>query len=141
MRHTPPTKMTMREPASAAASGSAAGLATSRLHGADERAHELAVDLSRHGVDVDALAGQEIVRVLHLVDAGGLDAGLLEAGGLQLRVVLVLLQRSGDAADPQQHVAPQLLGHWSPRHDVRNGETATGLQHPERFAQYLILVP
>src|SRR5271165_6366534 len=81
-----------------------------RLFGAHERAHELAVDERRDRVNVDPLAGKEFARVVDLVDAGRLDADRLEPGGGELHPVVVFVERAGDAADPEQHVAAKPLG-------------------------------
>src|SRR5207237_652854 len=50
-----------------------------RLRRAHERAHELAIDLFRERLDVEARAGEECRGVSGLVDAGRLDARVLEA--------------------------------------------------------------
>ncbi len=67
------------------------------LGGPDEGAHELAVDIPGDRVDVDALARHQFASVLDPVNAGRLDANLLEAGGLQFRAVIVFLERARDA--------------------------------------------
>src|SRR5262249_6536831 len=50
-----------------------------RLHRAHERAHELAFDLRRKGIDINAFAGEELARILDRVDPRRLDADRLEA--------------------------------------------------------------
>ena len=64
----------------------------------------------------------------------------VEAGGGELARVLVLLERAGDAADPQLHAAPHLGRHLAANHDVGDREAAAGLEHAEGFAQHAILV-
>src|SRR2546430_3848615 len=67
-----------------------------RLRRANERAHELAVDLRRDNVGVDALVGEELARILHAIDARRLEADRLEAGLGELVAVLALLEGAGD---------------------------------------------
>src|SRR5271166_4068079 len=88
---------------------------------AHEGAHELAFDLRRDRVDIDALAGQKLASVLHIVDPSRLDPDRLESRGLELPAINALVQRAGDAASPEQDVATNLLGDCAARRDIRNG--------------------
>ena len=57
-----------------------------------------------------------------LVDSCRLDVDCLEARRRQLGAIIVFVERSGDAADPEQHVAAYLPAAPSPR--VTTSETA-----------------
>ena len=57
----------------------------------------------------------------HVVDARRLDADLLESGRCKLARYTRLLERAGDAADPEQHARDGRLGH-APR--VTTSDTA-----------------
>ena len=57
-----------------------------RLARADEAAKEAVVHQGRDRVHVDAVAGEKLARVFHVVDAGGLDRDILEAGGGEFAV-------------------------------------------------------
>ena len=135
--------------------------------GLDPRARieirELLVELSRMGktiffsthilADVAEICTQVgIVEAGRLVAQGSLeemqrrvlphrfDLDPLEAGRRQLRAVLLFRERPGDTASPRLQAPLQLCWHLAPRHDVRDGETAARLQHPERLPQDLVLV-
>src|SRR5271165_4650813 len=116
------------------------GCGFARLLGAYERTHELAIDRGRNGVHVHALAGQEFARIVDLVDSGWLDADRLEPGDGELQPIVILIERSGDAADPGQHVATNHFGNRPAGDDVGDGEAAARLQHAERLTQHAILV-
>src|SRR5438093_13462256 len=114
--------------------------AARRLRRADERAHELAVDLGRDGVGVDALVGEELARVFHAVDARRLDTDRLETGRGELVAILPLLEGAGHAADPVLDVPPDLLRHFAADHHVRDREPAARLEHAEGLRQHAVLV-
>jgi hypothetical protein len=67
--------------------------------GADEGAHEFAVDQRRDFSDVEICLGEELLGVLCAVSAGWLDFDLFKAGAAQLHPVFRFFQRSGDAFD------------------------------------------
>jgi hypothetical protein len=71
-----------------------------RFHGSDEGAHEFFIGFAGESVNIEALAGEEFTGVFDAVDARGLDGDLFEAGGLQLRAVIILFERARNAADP-----------------------------------------
>ena len=75
-----------------------------RLHRANECAHELAFQLRRQGIDVYAFAGEELPCILDRIDPRRLDADRAEPCLRQLVPVFLVSQRSGYAADPQQHL-------------------------------------
>src|SRR5215475_10617970 len=128
-------------PAARGRSGEAApGSPWARLARTNERAHELAVDLRRDGGCVDAGAGEELPRVLHSVDARGLDVDALEAGLGELVAVLVLLEGAGHAADPELDALADGRRHLAAHDHVGHGETAAGLEHAKGFRQHAILV-
>src|SRR5271166_1708622 len=96
--------------------------ALARLLGAYERAHEFAVDERRDRILVDALAGKELARVVDLVNAGRFDTDRLESGRDELDLVVVFIERAGDAADPEQHVATNAFRNRSAGDDIRDRE-------------------
>src|SRR5271157_719102 len=122
-----------------AARWAAAGLGDG-LHGADEGAHEFAVDLRGDRIHVDARLGEELAGVRNAVDAGGFDRDLVEAGGSQLGAILVFFERAGNAADPQQDAAADFGEHPAFGDNVGNGQAAAGFENAEGFGQYAVLV-
>ena len=54
--------------------------------------------------------------------------------------VVLLLQRAGDAADPQQHALANCVGNRPVDDHVRHSESPAGTQHAERLAQHAVLV-
>ena len=58
----------------------------------------------------------------------------------QFRPVFGFLQRSGDASDPQLHVAANRGRHLAAHHHVRDREAPARLQHAKRLAQHAVLV-
>ena len=68
--------------------------------GADEGAHELAVDFLRHRIGIDALSARGCRAHPGRVDARRLDADVLEACFGELARVIRIAQRAGDAARP-----------------------------------------
>ena len=84
-----------------------------RLSCANERARDLAVDLRRDLIDIDARIGEECTCVIDLVDAPGVELDVDESGGPQLRGVLVVAKRASDASDPEFHAATDLCRHVS----------------------------
>src|SRR3974377_2496102 len=111
--------------------GSEAVCACDWFHGAHEGAHELSIDLFRHGVHVDALTGKKFACVLDPIDARGFDTGTLKTRSLQLGLVLVLFERACNATDPQQHVAPQRVRDSPAGHHIRDSKASAGLQYPK----------
>ena len=111
-----------------------------RLSGAHERAHEFALDERRDRVHVDALAGEELARVVDLVDARRLDADRLKSGGGELDVVVVFIERARDAARPRAERRGESLRDCSAGDDVGHSEAPARLQDPKRLAQDAILV-
>src|SRR2546426_4363042 len=111
-----------------------------RLGGADESAHEPAVNFGRDRIHVDALIAQEGPRIADTVDASGLNGDVFKADGVEFETVVLLFQRACNTADPKQNTLTNLLEHRTSRDDVGNGEPAAGLENTEGFAQHAILV-
>ena len=112
-----------------------------RLHGADERAHELAFHLRGDRVHIDALAAQERRAHPRCCKCAWVRCRCSsKPASASLRDVLDLFKRARDAADPQQHVLPHFGRHLAARDDIGDGEAAAGLQHAERLAQHAVLV-
>src|SRR5215831_20318335 len=88
------------------------------LYRANEGAHELAFDLWRKRIDVDALPSKKLPRILDRVDPRRLDADRAKSGRHQLVPIVLLAQRTGDATDPQQDLLAQLARHLAARDDV-----------------------
>src|SRR5579885_211193 len=83
------------EPSAAAApvSSTATGTATTcRLRGANERAHNSALNLRSNRVHIDPLPTQESARVFDVVHAGSFNPYVLKSGLGELRNVVVVLQ-------------------------------------------------
>src|SRR5581483_10283257 len=123
-------------------SGLAAGgvTARARLARPDERARESTVDVGRDSIGVQSALGQERARVFDLINAPRLQLHIGKASGAQLGGVVVLLQRTGNAADPQFHAAANIGGHVATDDDVGHGEAAAGFEHAKGFAQHGVLV-
>src|SRR5215475_3648768 len=94
------------------------------LLSADECAHELPLNHWPDLLQVDALVGQKRQRILGTVDPGRLDPDTLESGSRELRPVLALVQCTGNTADPEEHILPDLFRNIAARHHVGNGEPA-----------------
>ena len=60
-----------------------------RLHCADERAQELAVDMGGERVHVDAFGCEKLARIFGTIDSRRLDFDLLEAGGGELTAIVI----------------------------------------------------
>src|SRR5712691_7372169 len=73
------------------------------LAGADERSHHPASHLPCQHLRVQAGPREERFGVLELIDAGGLDADLLEPGLPQQRGELLLGEGTSYPPDPQLH--------------------------------------
>src|SRR5262247_1137203 len=78
-----------------------------RLPSPYERADELAVD-GGDGLGVESGAGQSVARALGRVDSRRLHRDIFEPGLGELGAVLGLLERAGDASDPQLDAATDL---------------------------------
>src|SRR5580704_8898244 len=100
----------------------------------DECAHELAVHLRRNGVNVDALAAQKRTSVLQPVNPCRFDVYVLESRCFEFRFVLVLFECSRNTANPKKDALTNVGQHFALRYDVRDGKTATGLEHSECFS-------
>src|SRR5262249_31742204 len=127
-------------PRASATARRATALLSGRLHGADKGAHELPLDLRRDRVNVDAFAAQELSGVFNVVDARRLYLDRLKARFCKLADVFAFLKRASNATDPQQHAFPNFGRHFSARHNVGGGETASWLQDAECFQQHAALV-
>src|SRR5579871_100113 len=115
-----------------AARRAAAGL---RFNGADEGAHEFAVDLRRDFVDVDALTGEKLAGVFDAIDARGFEIDLIESDGPELGAIFVLLERTGDATDPGEHALANFGRHVTLGDHIGDGEAAAGFEHAESFGE------
>src|SRR6266850_7036692 len=71
----------------------------------NERAREAAVHFGRDAIHVHTAVGQKRPRILDLIDAPRIELDVREPRRLELRGVLIVAERAGDAADPQLHVA------------------------------------
>src|SRR5215470_5144989 len=115
------------------------GQSPERLPGPHERADELAVD-GGDGVGTESGAGQKLARALGRVNPGRLHVDVLEPGLRELGAVLGLLERAGDAADPQLDATADLGRQLAAHDDVGDGEPSAGLQHAKRLGQHRVLV-
>ena len=80
------------------------------FHCAHKGAHEFSVDLRRDGIYIDAFLCQKFARVLDFVHTCWFDADLIEARSGELGAVVVFIERSGNAADPEEGIFPQVIG-------------------------------
>ena len=78
--------------------------------------------------------------VFDAVGARGFEDNVGESRGGQLGAVVVLVERAGDAANPEHHALADRVRHFAADDDVGNGEAAAGLEHAERLAQDAVLV-
>ena len=78
--------------------------------------------------------------VFRFVDARRFDLDAAKACVGEQIAVLHLLERAGDAADPQLHVAPNFRRGVAAHDDVGHRESAAGFEHAERLAQHAPLV-
>src|SRR5688500_3635470 len=111
-----------------------------RLGRTHERAGDFTLDLTRHLVDVEAGLGEKLPGVLDGVNPPRLDIDFVETGLGEQLLVLVFVQRTGDAADPQLHALAHRLRHLAADDDVGDGEAAAGLEHTEGLAKNPALV-
>src|SRR5262249_38818891 len=111
-----------------------------RFDGTDKAAHELAIDLLGHRLDVKAGAYQKLLRILCRIDPGRLNADLFKPCLFQFREVHGLFQRSCDAASPEFHTVTDCLWHRATYDDVRDSQTATRPEHSKRLIQHAVFV-
>src|SRR5215469_7646788 len=107
---------------------------------ADECAQELPIDLRCYRIDIDVLGVEKVTGVFDPIDPRWLNINLLESGRCEFRSVLVLFHRSSDAADTQQDVLANLRQNLTTGDDIRDSESASGLQNSERFTKDSIFV-
>src|SRR5437899_2778666 len=110
------------------------------LYRSDEGAHEFSVHLRSYRVHVNSFPSKELSRVLNPVDSGRLHFNLLKSSRRQFVFVLVLFERTGDTTDPKENTLADLRKHLAPYNDVRDGETASGLEDTKGFTQDTILI-
>ena len=96
--------------------------------------------ISRANGAASSPTARERRRILRLVDARRLDRRVLEARVGEQPRELHLLERAGDAADPQLHVPAHRGRHLAAHDDVGHREPAAGLQHAKRFGAAPALV-
>src|SRR5581483_5558995 len=107
---------------------------------AHECAHEFFVDERRDGRNIDPRILEEHPRILGAIDARRLDGNIRESGGAQQLAILVLLERTGDAADPQLDTPADLRRNVAAHDDVGYREAPSRLQDAEGFAKNAALV-
>src|SRR6185295_2426964 len=113
---------------------------TAWFHGTDKRADEFTLDLRSNRIGIQTLASQKLPRILKRVRASWLDFDRVKARAGKLGDIVGILQRTGDAADPQFHAAPNFGRHVAAHHNIRDGKSAAGFQDPEGFAQNAVFV-
>src|SRR5689334_1872380 len=101
--------------------------ATHGFSGADEGTHEFTLDLWRDLVYIDSLPAKESPCVLDIVNARGVDVDVGKTSLRQLRNVFVILKRTGDTSNPQQHALPHFFRCLAAHDHIGNGEAATRL--------------
>ena len=111
-----------------------------RLFGADEGAHEFAVDLRGDGIGVDSLGGEKLAGIFDAIDSSRFDGNLLKVRRVEQRVVLRFFQRACHAAYPQFDIAADFRGDFALYHHIGDCESATRTQDAEGFAEDFSLV-
>src|SRR5262249_2947929 len=103
-----------------------AGSATSgqRFFCANKRAHEFALDFLRHRIYVDSLRAQKRASIFDAVDPSRLKIDFFEPGPRELLKVIRVLQGSGDAAHPEEHMLPDFLGNIAAHYHIGHGEAS-----------------
>src|SRR5580704_9145486 len=105
------------------------------LGSANECAHELAFHVRSDVIHRDTGFGQEHPCVFDVVDAGRLKLYVCKAGGDQLRSIVGLFQRSGNATDPKEHALADGSRDLTAHHNVRHGEAAPRPEDAEGFTE------
>src|SRR6185295_1797316 len=116
---------------SVAAGWPAAGLL--RLHGAYESAYELAVHLRRNCININVLACKKFTGVFDVVYPRRFEIDLFESSRRQFAAIVVLFQCPRNAADPQQHILPNLREHLAACDNIGHREASSRLQDSEGF--------
>src|SRR5689334_5095802 len=100
----------------------AAGRTAARLRlwlaRADEGAGDLAVDVRRDALDVNAGLGEKCTGIINPIHAPWLDRSIDKSGGLQFRDVLVVAECARDAPDPELQAAPDRRRNVAAHDDV-----------------------
>src|SRR5882672_7134515 len=123
----------------------AAGQATAerslcRLCGADESAHEFAVDERRNLVHFKSGGGKKIAGFLDFVNARRFDVDVLKTGAEKFVSIFKFFESTCDAADPKLDTLANVGGNFAADDDIGDGKAATGLQDPECFAQDAVFI-
>src|SRR5437016_2309635 len=90
----------------------------------NELCHQISLHLWSNRVYIHTLPAQKGPRIFDVVDAGRLDVDILKASLRELGDVLIIIERPGDASDPQQHILPDVRRYFAPCDNIGNGETA-----------------
>ena len=98
-----------------------------RLNCAHEGTQELAVYLGSECVGIDAGGGEEFAGVVDFVNTSRLNLDVFKAGSREFCAVVVFLQGTGDAADPQENAFTNLGCDLAASDDVRDGKAAARL--------------
>src|SRR6185437_7087762 len=93
---------------SVAASRTAAALGCG-LHCPNKCAHDFAVHLRSNRIHVNSRCRQELSRVIHSINASWFNRDLAESRHPQFRAILVFIECTGDASDPEQHAFSNLI--------------------------------
>src|SRR5580658_293440 len=115
-------------------------LLCSGFHGADERAHDLAIHHRGYCVNVDALPAQKCPCVLDVVYPCRFNVDVVETCLGELGDIPPIFQRSGNAADPQEHALSHYVRNLTARDHIRNSEPPPRLQNPKGLAQHAVFV-
>src|SRR5262249_40918508 len=109
------------------------------FNSSNESAEEFAINLI--GIQLDRkLPGKKLARIFGAIDSRRLDLNLLESRTGQLRLVLALIERAGNASHPGQYTLADLGQNFSARDHIRHCKPPARLEDAECFAQRPIFV-
>src|SRR5262249_21159977 len=98
------------------------------LGGPHEGTGECAFNLRRKPVDIDTTLREKGARVIDGVDPPWFDVDIRESRVLKLAHVLAILERSGDAANPEFHIPTHVRWGFAADHDIGHGESTSRFQ-------------
>src|SRR5215471_13605752 len=111
-----------------------------RFCGADERAHELAVDEGSDFVHVEAGGGEKVAGFLYFVDARWIYINVFKASPEKFVAIFEFFERARNTANPKLDALADIRGNFATDHDIGNGETTTWFEDAEGLEQGAIFV-
>src|SRR5262245_52041825 len=111
-----------------------------RLHGSNERTHELSIDCRSNLVHVEAGLGKKVPRILNLVDSRCLNVYRFKSRVKEFVAVVKFFECPCNAANPQLHALPNLGGNFAAHNYVRDRKSSARFEHTECFTKYTVLI-